>query len=294
MNTQQWTSYLIGEGNLVRQCAALLHQDKWQLLGIITQDPPSQTWAASAGIPCWSNIVAWRKDREAFDYLFSIVNEHLLPESVLALARGGNINYHDSLLPRYAGVHATSWAIINDETSHGISWHWMEQGIDTGAILKQVPVPIRSNDTALTLNLRCYEAALASFADLLDGLADNTLTPLPQASQNRSYEGRHQKPPGNGFIDWTQSAAAIERQHRALDFGHHPNTLAITQVMLGQQIYVVNDLRVLSATQSTRVGQIIACDEARGIALKVEHFVEFWANKCHPILLAIVCFGSPV
>ena len=81
---------------------------------------------------------------------------------VLALARGA-VNFHDGPLPRYAGLNAPVWAILNGERQHGISWHLIEGGVDEGDVLESRSFDIAPQDTALTLNTRCFEAAMESF-----------------------------------------------------------------------------------------------------------------------------------
>ena len=63
--------------------------------------------------------------RQRFDYLFSVANLAMLPPSLLHAARLGAINFHDGPLPRFAGLNATSWALLSGATSHGITWHEM-------------------------------------------------------------------------------------------------------------------------------------------------------------------------
>ena len=79
-------------------------------------------------------------EKTSFDFLFSIVNSQILFPSLLKLPREFAINFHDALLPKYAGVHATSWAIFNQEKTHGITWHVMSEIVDSGDILKQVSI----------------------------------------------------------------------------------------------------------------------------------------------------------
>ncbi len=55
------------------------------------------------------------------------------------------------------GMHATSWAILNQEKEHGITWHIATEKIDSGDILKQVSLSVSENETALSLNLKCFE-----------------------------------------------------------------------------------------------------------------------------------------
>src|SRR4029453_13691061 len=98
----------------------------------------------------------------------------MLSPAVLQLPRRMAINFHDALLPDYAGLHAPSWALIKRETTHGITWHEMTERPDAGRLLKQRAFPIADRETALTLNARCYEAAIGAFEELIDGLADGT------------------------------------------------------------------------------------------------------------------------
>jgi folate-dependent phosphoribosylglycinamide formyltransferase PurN len=59
----------------------------------------------------------------------------VLPPTVLRLARRLAINYHDALLPNYAGGNAVSWALLHGEIGHGVTWHEMTERIDAGGIL---------------------------------------------------------------------------------------------------------------------------------------------------------------
>ena len=46
-----------------------------------------------------------------------------IPDDVLASPRRAPVNYHDAPLPRYAGMHATSWELMHGETRHAVTWH---------------------------------------------------------------------------------------------------------------------------------------------------------------------------
>ena len=64
------------------------------------------------------------------------------------------INFHDGPLPRYAGLHVTSWALLNQEREHGVSWHVMEVGVDTGDVLAESRFQLSDDDTAFTVNAK--------------------------------------------------------------------------------------------------------------------------------------------
>lgn len=259
---QQFRCYLIGRDNLAQKCAELLLKAGYELLGIISGDALLQKWAADHSISCFPNTQMWTSSGvDDFDYLFSVINQAVLTPDVLRLPRRLAINYHDSPLPRYAGVHATSWAILGGEKSHAITWHVMSEGIDTGDILKQVTLPITTDETALTLNMKCYEAALASFEELLKEFKNNTLTLTPQDLTHRSYFGYSKKPVGVGILNGLDTAENIDRVYRALRFGHHPNTLATPKLFINGRCFVVSDLKITKAGARRTPGEIVQLTE---------------------------------
>ncbi len=232
-----FTCFIIGEDNLHLECAKIIQQQGQQIIGIISAYEAAELWALQQGIPHYASLAAAQEalNKTPFDYLFSIVNSQILPAAILNLPRQLAINFHDAPLPRYAGVHATSWAILNQEKTHGITWHVAIETVDAGDILQQVMVPITEDETALSLNLKCYEGALQSFPELVKSLVNHSYQRQPQDLSQRTYFGFHQKPAGDGWIDWNASAEAIERLFRATQFGSYPNRFTCPKFRLSSQ-----------------------------------------------------------
>ena len=93
---------------------------------------------------------------ETFKYLRPDLNvmafvTDIVPERILNLPRCGSIQYHPSLLPTHRGGSAINWAIINGETTTGLTIFWPDHGIDTGPILLQKQVPIGPDETCGSL-----------------------------------------------------------------------------------------------------------------------------------------------
>lgn len=255
------THAIIGDGALALRCAEVLiekgHQiavfasryaktrETAELNGITTVDSPHAIIAALAGTE--------------IDYLFSIVNDDILPNELLTLPKHAAINYHDGPLPRYAGVHATSWAIINGEKTHGITWHLMSEQIDAGDIIIQKSVDLLSDDTALTLNARCLEAGVSAFEMLVDSLSH--LHPEKQDLTQRTLYPRFQRPPAACVIDFTKTATDIANLVRALDFGHHPNTLGSPKIAVDGHFHVITSTDILFSNSTEKPGTIIDADE---------------------------------
>ena len=140
----KFSCFIIGAESLLIQCAEILLQRGHQIYGVISSESTITHWAREKGIDTVNPgpDLAQRLSRYSFDYLFSIANLSIISKEVLALPRKGAINFHDGPLPRYAGLYATSWALINQEKTHGITWHNISDDVDQGDILKQRTVSI--------------------------------------------------------------------------------------------------------------------------------------------------------
>ena len=66
----------------------------------------------------------------------------------------GTFNLHASLLPNYRGAAPIHWAIINGETKTGVTTFFIDEKIDTGAIILKEEIEISNNETVGTLHDR--------------------------------------------------------------------------------------------------------------------------------------------
>lgn len=154
-------------------------------LGVLTSDAKVSSWAESEGIP----ILGTPEQSDvggSFDYLFSVANLTVLPDSLIGKARIMAINFHDGPLPDRAGSNVPAWAIIEGARSHAITWHAMIDRVDGGGILAVRRFEIRDEDTAFSLNAACYEAGLAAFGDLLDNMKSGDLHATPHEGTRRA------------------------------------------------------------------------------------------------------------
>ena len=263
MAAASFSSVLIGEGSLVVACADILLSRGHMIHFVVSDDEQVLEWAAKAGISCLGQDDQWaaRLETTAFDILFSIVNFRVLTEEVLRRPRRLAINYHDALLPRYGGGNATSWALINRETEHGVTWHVMTAGIDEGDVLKQFAVEIAEGETALSLNMKCYEAAQTSFVQLVEDLERGSDVGVKQDPARRTYYSPYRRPPAEGVISFHTPADEIDALVRALNFGPYPNPLGCAKLWLGEAFLVVAETRVLGRASESPPGTIVGIDE---------------------------------
>jgi amino acid adenylation domain-containing protein len=229
------TCLLVGESNLLLRCAELLASRQHHVLALVSQDAHDET-----------SFLVYRTLEQAIeslderpDVLFSIVNRSLLSPQEIAFPRLAAINCHDSPLPVYAGVNAPSWAILNGESTHGVSWHLMTADVDAGHILVQRSFFIEDNDTALSLSVKCFENALLAFVELLDRLEAGEWAGHAQNLACRSYFSRSQRLPRQGIVSWQDDACQISRFIRSGQFGSFPNDFGLPKILLPDHTLVV-------------------------------------------------------
>jgi len=112
--------------------------------------------------------------------------ERILPE-VLALARVAPVNVHWALLPAYGGIAPYVWVLRNGERETGVTVHVMNERLDTGPILRQRPVEITRDDTALSLQLHLASVASEEILAAIRTLPGSLATARGQPPGGRSY-----------------------------------------------------------------------------------------------------------
>lgn len=256
--------YVIGDDYLTSFCIeCLIKHSDWEVLGLVTtSDRLKEQWVGK--LQLYNSLADFSKtvEKKSFDYLFSIVNAQIIPAETLSLPRYLAINYHSSLLPKYAGWEPISWAILNEENMYGITWHVMCEQMDSGGIVLQVPFEIEPNETAFTLRLKCFDAGLNSFSKLMELLHAEA---IPKAKAQdfgvRSYYGRNQKPKAMGFIDWQSSAEGIHRLCRAFYFGDRVNWVVAPKILLNSNVFIVEKAEILPRCSNTVPGTVVGVEK---------------------------------
>jgi methionyl-tRNA formyltransferase len=136
----------------------------------------------------------------------------ILPQVVLDMPRFGCINIHGSLLPRWRGAAPIQRALLAGDAETGVCIMQMEAGLDTGPVLLRGAFPIEASDTTASLHDR--------LADLGARLCVEVLGKLPLPAEPQSAEGvtyAHKIEKAEAVIDWTKSAAELDRHIRAFN-----------------------------------------------------------------------------
>lgn len=125
---------------------------------------------------------AWEGGRLTFDLGLSMLYWRKLGGPLLSAASRGIVNFHPAPLPAFKGVGGYNLAILNGLKEWACTAHYMDEGIDTGDIIRLWPVPMDPDtDTALTLEARAQEALFLLFRETFDRLAaqDTRLSTTP-------------------------------------------------------------------------------------------------------------------
>jgi natural product biosynthesis luciferase-like monooxygenase protein len=256
---------LIGSESLLIECATVLAQHGHRILAVVSDREPIRRHAQSNGIEALADTAALRARFApgSFDVLLSITHLAVLPREVLALPLLAAINFHDGPLPEYAGLNTPVWSLIHRERQHGIAWHRMTEQVDRGNVLIERRFDIAADDTALTLNTRCFEAAIDSFTEWLPALASGDLRGQPQVRAEgrpgRVFQ-RRDRPIAASMIVWTEPAASIEALVRALDFGGYANPVGAAKLVHRGVSLIVSRATVLADSNGSVPGRVVAAD----------------------------------
>lgn len=109
-----------------------------------------------------------------------VVAFRMLPEIVWAMPPLGTFNLHASLLPQYRGAAPINWAVINGDTETGVTTFFLKHEIDTGAVIRQVRVPISDTDCVGDVHDRLMMLGGSVVCDTVDAILDGTAQATPQ------------------------------------------------------------------------------------------------------------------
>jgi len=149
------------------------------------------------------------------DLVVVVAYGQIIPASLLEIPACGFINVHSSLLPAYRGAAPINWALMNGETETGVTIMLLDEGLDTGDIIIQAPIPIEPDDNAAGLHDKLSllgSKLLEKAVDML--LEEKRWEATPQDHTRATYAPTFKK--DDGLINWEKSAQAISNQVRGM------------------------------------------------------------------------------
>ena len=151
---------------------------------------------------------------------------------ILELPPHGCINVHASLLPKYRGAAPIQYAIIKGEKESGVTIMQMDIGMDTGAMLEKVVVPIAENTTMGELHDALREQGAALLLKVIDDIAAGTAVAEPQNDAEATYATLLDR--SMEHIDWTKSAQEVHNLIR----GFNPAPSTFTKLPNGKSLKI--------------------------------------------------------
>ena len=155
-----------------------------------------------------------------------------LSKEILELPKYGCINVHASLLPKYRGAAPIQYAIIKGEKESGVTIMQMDIGMDTGAMLDKVVVPIEENTTMGELHDALREQGAALLLQVIDKIAAGTAVAEPQDNEQATYATLLDR--SMEHIDWSKTAQEVHNLIR----GFNPAPSTFTKLPNGKSLKI--------------------------------------------------------
>lgn len=155
-----------------------------------------------------------------------------LSKEILELPKYGCINVHASLLPKYRGAAPIQYAIIKGEKESGVTIMQMDIGMDTGAMLDKVVVPIAENTTMGELHDALREQGAALLLQVIDKIAAGTAVAEPQDDAKATYATLLDR--SMEHIDWGKTAQEVHNLIR----GFNPAPSTFTKLPNGKSLKI--------------------------------------------------------
>jgi methionyl-tRNA formyltransferase len=144
-----------------------------------------------------------------------IVAFRMLPKVVWEMPKYGTFNLHASLLPNYRGAAPINWAIINGESKTGVTTFYIDDKIDTGAMILSADIAIHPDENAGQLHDKLMLLGGTTVIDTLNLIESEQVSPKIQEDPSE-IKTAYKLDKDNCKIDWNKSAVEIHNQIRGL------------------------------------------------------------------------------
>lgn len=194
-----------------------------------------------------------------------VVAFRMLPEAVWRMPKLGTFNLHASLLPNYRGAAPINWAIINGETKSGVTTFFIDDKIDTGAMILSKEIEISSDENAGQLHdelMTLGSAAVVNTLALIEKGNVETTIQKDSAEIKTAYKLNKE----NCKIDWTKPAKEIHNLIRGLS--PYPSAWCFFKDNQQEWNVKIYDAKVILENHFYTIGSIIATKKEIKIAVK--------------------------
>ena len=234
----------------VGSLAALAECGKYEIVGVVTQPDrpkgrgnkmlmtPVKEYAISKGYEVYQpqkvktpEFVQILRDMQP-DLIVVAAFGQFLSQEILSMPKYGCINVHASLLPKYRGAAPIQYAIIKGESESGVTIMQMDIGMDTGAMLDKVVVPIGANTTMGELHDELKVKGAELLLTVIEKIEAGTVVAEPQNNDEATYATLLDR--SMERIVWTKSAQEVHNLIR----GFNPAPSTFTKLLNGKSLKI--------------------------------------------------------
>ncbi|RXM47124.1 methionyl-tRNA formyltransferase [Flavobacterium sp. YO12] len=199
-----------------------------------------------------------------------VVAFRMLPKVVWEMPSLGTFNLHASLLPNYRGAAPINWAIINGETKTGVTTFFIDDKIDTGAMILNSEIAIEPEENAGQLHDRLMLLGSQTVIDTLKVIENGNVTTTIQ-EDNDEIKTAYKLNKENCKIDWTKSGAEINNLIRGLS--PYPAAWCFLKDKNEELSIKIYEAKLAVEAHSYEIGSLISSKKEIKIAIK-EGFIQ--------------------
>ena len=216
---------------------ALCESGKHEILAVVTQpdrpkgrgnkllQTPVKEYALEQG------LTVYQPQKVKTPEFVELLHE-LQPELIVVAAFGQFLSKEILELPKYRGAAPIQYAIIKGEKESGVTIMQMDIGMDTGAMLDKVVVPIEENTTMGELHDALREQGAALLLQVIDKIAAGTAVAEPQDNEQATYATLLDR--SMEHIDWSKTAQEVHNLIR----GFNPAPSTFTKLPNGKSLKI--------------------------------------------------------
>lgn len=199
-----------------------------------------------------------------------VVAFRMLPKVVWEMPSLGTFNLHASLLPNYRGAAPINWAIINGETKTGVTTFFIDDKIDTGAMILNSEIAIEPTENAGQLHDRLMNLGSATVIDTLKVIENGNVTTTIQ-EDNDDIKTAYKLNKENCKIDWAKSGDEINNLIRGLS--PYPAAWCFLKDKNEELNIKIYEAKLVLGVHSYEAGSLISNKKEIKIAIK-EGFIQ--------------------
>ena len=193
-----------------------------------------------------------------------VVAFRMLPKIVWEMPKFGTFNLHASLLPDYRGAAPINWAIINGDKKTGVTTFFIDDKIDTGAMILSKEINIEPTENAGSLHDRLMHLGCETVIETLDLIENQKATTTIQ-NDSHKLKTANKLNKDNCKIDWNQSGESIYNLIRGLS--PYPSSWFMLHDGEKEMNVKVYDAKWSEETHDMEVGKLIADKSTLKIAV---------------------------